>query len=560
MAPPVVSSAPFNREFAGHELAGDWRAAAFSSKLEVGTLAGPVFSIGTRKALGMHRKIAWLSLLGITAAVIAGAFLTDRFRARPQAPKPPAPPAERETWDVYRIRGVRAGYGRTLVRHDIEDGRPVIRIEGLIRMNAERFGRMASVDATFADTETPEGVLLSYDCKIGQGLAFMRSVGRVRGDQLEVQMTTQGHRRTESLHWSADYAGMWGPEGSLLRRPMKPGEHRVVHYVSLENQLVATDLTARQEEDVALLDGKYRLLRIDTVEQLSAGQTVAGAAWTTPTGEILKWWREPLDMEAFRVPKEVAMAATPLGKLDLGEDTLVRLKTPLPHGHDTLRARYRAWLKVGSPATAFVSGPAQQVKWIDAHTAEVTVYAIRPGRHDGNPDAPDDPPTDADTEANNFIQSDDPKIVADARKVVPDETNPWQVAVALERYVHKQITHKDLAQAFLTAAEVAATREGDCKAHAFYLAALARARGIPARVAGGLVYMPAAQAFAYHMWTEVYIQKRWLPLDGTLAKGGIGAGHLQLGHSNMAGVSAYGSFLPVIQVIGQLKLELVDTE
>jgi hypothetical protein len=516
----------------------------------------------------MHRKIAWLSLLGITAAATAGAFLTHHFRARPPDPKPPATLAERETWDVYRIRGVRVGYGRTLVRHDTEDGREVVRVEGLSRLGAARFGQPATLETSFTDTETPEGALLHYEYELRQGPALMRSVGRVHGKQLEVELTTQGHQGTESIHWSPDFLGQWGFERSLCRRPMKPGEHRVIHHL-FQNQVIVATLNAQQEESVALLDGSYRLLRIDTVEQLPGGQEVAGTAWTNRTGEVLKAWNENLKLESFRAPKEVAMAATPLGKLDLGEETLVRLDRPLPQGHDTPQASYLARLKTGCAATAFVSGPAQQVrpavptekgKLVDAKAAEITVYAIRPGRQDGNPAAAADPPTDADREPNNFIQSDDPKIVADARSVAPGETDPWQVAVALEKYVHDELKRKDLAQAFVTAAEVAATREGDCKAHALYLAALARVRGIPARVAVGLVYMPASQVFAYHMWTEVYIQQRWIPIDGTLAKGGIGAGHLQLGHSNMAGVSGYGSFLPVIQVIGQLQLQLLDAK
>ena len=65
---------------------------------------------------------------------------------------------------------------------------------------------------------------------------------------------------------------------------------------------------------------------------------------------------------------------------------------------------------------------------------------------------------------------------------------------------------------------------------------------------------------AYHMWTEVYIGRRWTAIDGTLAKGGIGVGHLQLAHSNMAGVAAYSSFLPVVQVIGRLRVEVLEVE
>jgi transglutaminase-like putative cysteine protease len=122
------------------------------------------------------------------------------------------------------------------------------------------------------------------------------------------------------------------------------------------------------------------------------------------------------------------------------------------------------------------------------------------------------------------------------------------------------VVQKDFTQAFATAAEVARSREGDCTEHAVYLAALARARGIPARVAVGLVYITSAQAFGYHMWTEVWIDGRWIPVDATLGQGGIGAGHLKLADSNLAGATAYGSFLPVVQVIGRIQVAVIEAQ
>src|SRR5208337_2557561 len=115
-------------------------------------------------------------------------------------------------------------------------------------------------------------------------------------------------------------------------------------------------------------------------------------------------------------------------------------------------------------------------------------------------------------------------------------------------------------QALATASEVARNHEGDCTEHAVYLAALARARKIPARVAIGLVYMPQSRTFGYHMWTELYVSGRWIGMDGTLAKGGIGGGHLKPTHSPLAGVAAYNSFFPVMQVVGRLKVEVLDWE
>ena len=163
-----------------------------------------------------------------------------------------------------------------------------------------------------------------------------------------------------------------------------------------------------------------------------------------------------------------------------------------------------------------------------------------------------------DLQPNQFIQSDDPLIISDARKAAGEKTDPWQIALALEDYVHREVSKKDFTQAFATALDVAKTRQGDCSEHAFLLVALARAKGIPARVAFGLVYMPQMQAFGYHAWSELYIDERWIPLDATLGRGGIGAGHLKLGHSNLKGTSAFSSFLPVVQVIGRLKIEVVQ--
>ena len=78
-----------------------------------------------------------------------------------------------------------------------------------------------------------------------------------------------------------------------------------------------------------------------------------------------------------------------------------------------------------------------------------------------------------------------------------------------------------------SAADVARSLEGDCTEHSVLLAALCRARKIPARVAIGLVYYQprgeASPGYAYHMWTEVWVNQRWTPIDATLGRGGIGA-------------------------------------
>ncbi len=76
----------------------------------------------------------------------------------------------------------------------------------------------------------------------------------------------------------------------------------------------------------------------------------------------------------------------------------------------------------------------------------------------------------------------------------------------------------------------------------------------------GLVYMEGAAAFGFHMWDEVFIDKHWIGIDATLARGGIGGGHLKLAHSSLKGSSAYSSFLPVVKVSGRLRIEVLGEE
>jgi transglutaminase-like putative cysteine protease len=216
-------------------------------------------------------------------------------------------------------------------------------------------------------------------------------------------------------------------------------------------------------------------------------------------------------------------------------------------------------LKSGDPSTVFSAGGTQTILRLDDNTAEITVRALRPDTDLG--DFPDEqPPAAADLASSNYIQTEDARVVAMAQAVAEDRTDAWTVASQLEHHVHESIKSKNFSQALATAADVAANLEGDCTEHAVLLAALCRVRKIPARVAIGLVYFRQAQGFAYHMWTEAWIKDRWIPLDATLGRGGIGAAHLKIRHSSMEGTDALSAFLPVLELMGKLELQIVATD
>jgi hypothetical protein len=475
--------------------------------------------------------------------------------------------ADRETWEIYIIQGTRVGYGRTAIKHVSVAGSTQLQVEGLQHLSVKRFNQRTEQEMSFSSIETPSGGLVEFHSEIRQGTVPQRTIGRVSGDRLMLETITQGQQQSTSIPWSAVYGGFSAEEQSLLRQPMQPGEHRTLHALVIAvNQVATIEMTARDYEPTKLLTGTYDLLRINTVTRFPDGLELSTIVWCDRTGDSLKTRTDVLDgLESFRATRAEALEKTDAEGFDLGRDISIKLDRPLPERyaadpHATRQIRYLARLEGGDPAAAFDSGPSQQVRSIDPHTAEVTVYAIRPGQPGGNPDARDDPPSDDDLRPNNLIQSDDARVVTMAHEAAGGLHDPWQTAVRLEGYVNRLIKKKDFSQAFATAAEVAENPEGDCTEHAVLLAALCRAEKIPARVAIGLVCLGGQNSLAYHMWTEVYVDKRWIPIDATLARGGIGAAHLKLAHTNLQGASAYSAFLPVMKVAGRLRIEIQQVE
>jgi hypothetical protein len=513
------------------------------------------------------RIVAALGLFGLAGCTESTSAVSKSGSTAPASPSvastavessPPA--AVRETWDVYVMQGKRIGYGHTTVREEVEAGQKVLYIESIKHLAVKREGQTTEEDIQSSSVETPDGKLLRFACEMRMGGSPVRTTGRVSDGQLVFDTVAAGANRPvrTSIPWDPDCLGPFATDQTLLRRPMQPGERRTLKTLMIGlNQLAEVDMVAKTFEPTAMLTGTHELLHIETVARLAGGQKIDGSVWTDRTGETLKT-SQAMGLMTFRTSKSQALEKADVAELDLLAGTLVKVDRPLPEGHRTREACYRVHLDRSDPAGAFVAGPSQKIRPIDAHTAEITVYAVRPVQAGGNSSAPPDPPSEDDRRPNNFIQSDDPVIVADAKKAAGTETDPWRVAVALERFVNREVKNKSYSRAFASAAEVAQSREGDCTEHAVFLAALSRACGIPARVAIGLVYLEGQQAFGYHAWTEVYVDGRWIPIDGTLARGGIGAGHLKIAHSNLKGGSPWDAFLPVVQILGQLQISVVS--
>lgn len=469
--------------------------------------------------------------------------------------------SQQETWDAFFLQGVKIGYAHTLVRPAKRSDRELVEVQALNHLVVSRFGQQAEQDVRMTTLETPAGQLLEFTTEIASGASLVKVSGRVEGDQMVIETETKGRRQATRMPWSNQIQGFRAVEASLEREPLAPGQKRTLKMLMpLVNQVAEVDLLAREHETTSVLGVETRLLRVDSVARLPGGQSMNSTLWLDEQGQAIKTHITAFNQESFRTSRELAEArATGTARFDLGSDLIVKPNRPLMDPYQTRQVRYRVELTDGNPGQAFANGATQSVQPLDDHAAEVTVVSIRPG----SAPAPGQSAATPDaryTAANSVLQSDDARIQAMAREARGAATKPSEVAIALERYVHQAVTKKDFSQAFATAAEVAESREGDCTEHAVLLAALLRACDIPSRVAIGLVYVESAAGFGYHMWTEAYLDGRWIPLDAIMGKGGISAAYLKLTDSSLEGASAYSSFLPVAQVVGQLKISILESQ
>jgi hypothetical protein len=123
---------------------------------------------------------------------------------------------------------------------------------------------------------------------------------------------------------------------------------------------------------------------------------------------------------------------------------------------------------------------------------------------------------------------------------------------------------KSLGIGFATASEVARNKEGDCSEHGVLLAALARLNGLPSRVAVGLAYVPGfagqKDVFGYHLWTQVFIDGRWLDVDAAIPETECSPIRIAMATSSLKNTGLVDLSLPLLSRIGTIAIEIVDVE
>ena len=150
-----------------------------------------------------------------------------------------------------------------------------------------------------------------------------------------------------------------------------------------------------------------------------------------------------------------------------------------------------------------------------------------------------------------LIQSDDERIIRRAREITGARAtwspDPVRVAQQLTRSVYGML-EKTITFSMPNAVQVLERGQGDCNEHTVLYVAMARALGLPARTAVGLVYVNGA--FFYHAWPEVWLGE-WVAVDPTFGQYPADASHIRFVVGGLA------QQVEIVRLIGNLDIEVL---
>lgn len=472
------------------------------------------------------------------------------------------PPGELvdDSWHKLTIQGARVGYGRGRVyRSTHPDGDRFISVtEG--KLDLGRLGQSTTIESKSTTVETEAGKLLSIVGELVMAKSPTRYKCTLEGDEMVIVSEAMGQSHESRIDWNPAVVTERVAEkiaGEMARE--EPGTTRkVLVFEPTSGQILSTTMQTESQETIES-EGRQVL----TTRILSFADLVPNAvsrSWIDSQGRILRT-SSPLlggiDVVSDRCSKEEALEESSGEKVpDVMASAMLKSNVFVPRSRLVDEVLYRVRLKEGAKQLPdFPESHFQKIESLSEREAVIRVKKALPGHGVSRPVAGFPDAIEEALRPSLLIQSDDPAIVALAKKTAEGQTDAWKTAVSLERFVFDYIDEKGYETAFASASEVVKDKTGDCSEHAVLLAALCKSVGIPARVAMGLEYI--AGTFAPHAWTEVWVGD-WFALDGTNGLGFVDAAHLTFGTDAFDDDGDSNMFLKLAQAFGYLEVEVLE--
>ncbi|MFB0552281.1 MAG: transglutaminase family protein [Phycisphaerae bacterium] len=469
-----------------------------------------------------------------------------------------AQPEETEYFALF-MEGKKVGYA--IQNRAVAGNKVTTSVE--LKITLSRLGVSVSVQTTAVTIETIDGKPLGFELEQALGMMVTKTIGTI-DEQGKVTVKT-GQQQIE-FDWPSGAVMSEGMRLLLLKYGLAEGTTYTAKLFDPSMMLVVdVEVKVGSKQNVDLLG---RVVALTEVQSNVSSAQIGSLISTEYYDDNLLLQKSITPVMGMTVEQVACTKEFALGQIDVLEvvDKMF-MASPEPLS-DVGSARSITYYL--SPVTDEVdlkipSNDNQKIEKLSSGTIILTVEPVAAPAGVRFPYKGTDTAVLEALEPTRYVESNQKVIIDLARRAVGDTSDAAEAARRIEAFVADYVTDKSLSVGYASAAEVAASREGDCSEHAVLTAALCRAVGIPAQVVTGLAYVSQwstfRNGFGGHAWVQVYLGDKWVGLDAAFrgtGRGGFDAGHITLAVGN----GNPEDFLNLINTMGQFKIDkvIVNTE
>lgn len=499
----------------------------------------------------------------------AWALIGSLASAAPIDPRNPPQGRFSDDWAELYLAGGKVGYAHTTMTREGD----VITSGTKFSMTLGRVEQPVKVEIVQSTSESLVGVPLTFVSEMNASVMKTATRGAIKDGKVTITSSQFGMEQTQTFDFPAGAVMTWGAMRETLIRGFKPGTKYDLPTYAPEIRLDAA-ITATTEV------GDWEPLSARAAQSCGAdrGQKVVVKMEAPPMGvmEMVSW------VDADGNPLLARLPMPGLGDIEMVRSTQAAamadfvppeffMKSTLKSPRKLDRAkiseiRYR--LKTTGAIDALSDLPNTDMQRVEQKGDGFADLVVMRQTHKHQAHNTNDSLTSSQLaeflEPNLMINTKDPKLIELAEKAAGGEKDSFKLAAKLRRFVTDYIETKSLNIGFATASEVARTKEGDCSEHGVLLAALARINKLPSRVAVGIAYVPffgkADDIFGYHMWTQVYIDGRWIDIDAALRETDCSPARIAFAVSSLRNSGVADISMPLLGKIGSIELEILEVK
>lgn len=479
------------------------------------------------------RRLVGIVIVAFWAAMAVWLVRREVLPAHRGSARAAAPAEARERWYGLFAEGGRLGTIHVVERPESRDGVDGAAVQLTASLSLKVGGAPARLQLAGSIWRPLAEGAVEIEGSAVSGSHDLRIRGTVRDGFLDAVMISAGEEMPVRTRVDSGlFAGGVSPLGTTVPA-LDPGQEALLpgfDPLTLQPSRVRVRRPGPQETPEGGPPEAEQVLLV------TAGATSL-TVWADGDGEILEA-ATPFGMTLRRLSRKESLSGGEAAAPEMLERTLVE-----PSGTQPFRGARRMVVRLTGADEALPEDDTQMRLRSGAYRVmQQRPLAVRPGTL--APAGFFDPEP--------LVQSDHPKIRAAAASIVAGVADPWERVRLLSRWVHHEVEKKAVLS-LPSALDVLASREGDCNEHTVLFTALARAAGVPCRIAVGIVWSEEQRAFGYHAWPEVWVG-RWVWVDPTFGQEVADATHVKLVEG---GIERWGQ---VLAFIGRLEVEVVEVE